>query len=127
MCLLYILVLMVFSILLHRQWEMYRCRYPGSSFLGALASYDMTRKEVEAAEEKVEQHFTILNNDQQLEHLEQSKNLNPSSSKFGIGGYSASGVENTFSWEGECTLCNQALSQILLRYSKKKYLQSQSK
>jgi len=35
------------------QWEMYRCRYPGSSFLGALASYDMTRKEVEAAEEKV--------------------------------------------------------------------------
>ena len=39
--------------MLRLQWEMYRCRYPGSSFLGALASYDMTRKEVEAAEEKV--------------------------------------------------------------------------
>ena len=40
---------------------MYRCRYPGSSFLGALASYDMTRKEVEAAEEKVVQKLTISN------------------------------------------------------------------
>ena len=52
---------------------MYRCRYPGSSFLGALASYDMTRKEVEAAEEKVEQQFTTWNNVQRLEHLEQSR------------------------------------------------------
>ena len=57
---------------------MYRCRYPGSSFLGALASYDMTRKEVEAAEEKVEQQFTTCNN----------------------GTIQAGWVEDTFSWEG---------------------------
>ena len=62
-CKLYVLVLIVrlIFLLLHRQWEMYRCRYPGSSFLGALASYDMTRKEVEAAEEKVVQKLTISN------------------------------------------------------------------
>ena len=53
------LVNTVSSLLLPPQWEMYRCRYPGSSFLGALASYDMTRKEVEAAEEKVGQQFAI--------------------------------------------------------------------
>ena len=31
------------------QWDLYRCRYPGSNLFSVMASYDMVRKEVEAA------------------------------------------------------------------------------
>jgi hexosaminidase len=35
------------------QWDLYRCRYPGSSLFNVLGSYDMTRKEVDSMNTKV--------------------------------------------------------------------------
>ncbi len=35
------------------QWDLHRCSFPGSDFSALLGSYDLTRKEVEAAFDKV--------------------------------------------------------------------------